>query len=177
MLDCFRPRDGRILAPRIHARGQLGSSREARRRSKVVGRRANPRFGAFGDRSRRGGLREPTVSLAAGAEGRAAQDADVRAGAGGARGERRGPRERAGLHAALAGRDVLAEARRDGVLSRLEAAGVKVLSDLCWCSISEPVFPSRARTLVTNSGKYAYYGPGLSGRSVRFGLLTVSRRR
>ena len=70
-----------------------------------------------------------------------------------------------------AGRDVLAGARRDGVLSRLEAAGVKVLPDLCWCSISGPVFPSRAWTLMTNSGKYAHYGPGLSGRSVRFGGL------
>ena len=70
-----------------------------------------------------------------------------------------------------AGRDVLAEARKDGVLTRLEASGVKVLPDVCWCSISEPVFPSRARTLMTNSGKYAHYGPGLSGRSVRFGSL------
>jgi predicted aconitase len=70
-----------------------------------------------------------------------------------------------------AGRDVLAEARKDGVLTRLEATGVKVLPDVCWCSISEPVFPSRARTLMTNSGKYAHYGPGLSGRSVRFGSL------
>ena len=69
------------------------------------------------------------------------------------------------------GRDVLAEARRDGVLTRLEACGVRLLPDLCWCSISEPVFPIRARTVMTNSGKYAHYGPGLSGRSVRFGSL------
>jgi hypothetical protein len=70
-----------------------------------------------------------------------------------------------------AGRDVLAEARQEGVLTRLEASGVKVLPDVCWCSISEPLFPSRARTLRTNSGKYAHYGPGLSGRAVRFGRL------
>ena len=70
-----------------------------------------------------------------------------------------------------AGRDVLAEARKDGVLMRLVASGVTVLPDVCGCSISEPVFPSRARTLMTNSGKYAHYGPGLSGRSVRFGSL------
>ena len=44
-----------------------------------------------------------------------------------------------------AGRDVLAEARTDGVLARLEASGVKVLPDLCWCSISEPVFPTERR--------------------------------
>jgi cis-L-3-hydroxyproline dehydratase len=83
-----------------------------------------------------------------------------------------GRKAREGVDVILtAGRDVLAEARKDGVLPRLEACGVKVLRDLCWCSISEPVFPIRARTVMTNSGKYAHYGPGLSGRSVRFGSL------
>lgn len=70
-----------------------------------------------------------------------------------------------------AGRDVIAQARREGTLERLEVSGVRVLPDLCWCSISEPVFPSAARTVMTNSGKYAHYGPGLSGRTVRFGSL------
>ncbi|MFD2816271.1 aconitase X [Paracoccus aerius] len=46
-----------------------------------------------------------------------------------------------------------------------------MLPDLCWCSISRPVFPERTRTLMTNSGKYAHYGPGLSGCAVRFGNL------
>jgi predicted aconitase/predicted aconitase with swiveling domain len=68
-----------------------------------------------------------------------------------------------------AGRDVMAEA--GDVLARLRASGVEVLPDLCWCSISEPVFPPKTRTLITNSGKYAHYGPGLSGRTVRFGNL------
>lgn len=72
-----------------------------------------------------------------------------------------------------AGRDVIAAARADGTLDRLEGAGVQVLPDLCWCSISEPVFPPATRTLMTNSGKYAHYGPGLSGRSVRFGGLAA----
>lgn len=70
-----------------------------------------------------------------------------------------------------AGRDVMAQARRDGVLGRLEDCGVELLPDLCWCSISEPVFPPATRTVMTNSGKYAHYGPGLSGRGVRFGSL------
>ena len=55
-----------------------------------------------GDRAQRGGLREPSVSLASGAERRAGQDAGVCAGAGRARGERRGPGERACVHAAVA---------------------------------------------------------------------------
>ncbi len=68
-----------------------------------------------------------------------------------------------------AGRAVIVQARAEGTLARLEALGVQILPDLCWCSISEPVFPPRTRALMTNSGKYAHYGPGLSGRAVRFG--------
>ncbi len=70
-----------------------------------------------------------------------------------------------------AGRDVITAARTEGVLAALEASGVQVLPDLCWCSISEPVFPTQTRALMTNSGKYAHYGPGLSGRAVRLGNL------
>lgn len=70
-----------------------------------------------------------------------------------------------------AGNQVISDARADGTLAQLEASGVQVLPDLCWCSISEPVFPTRTRALMTNSGKYAHYGPGLSGRAVRFSNL------
>jgi cis-L-3-hydroxyproline dehydratase len=70
-----------------------------------------------------------------------------------------------------AGKDVIAAARGAGVLAQLEACGVAVLPDICWCSISEPVFPSATRTVMTNSCKYAHYGPGLHGRTVRFGSL------
>ncbi|MDH3581893.1 MAG: aconitase family protein [Hyphomicrobiales bacterium] len=69
------------------------------------------------------------------------------------------------------GRDAIAAARAEGLIGRLENAGFRVLPDLCWCSITEPVFPPHARTLMTNSGKYAHYAPGLSGRRVRFGSL------
>lgn len=69
------------------------------------------------------------------------------------------------------GCDTMARAREDGTLALLERAGVQVLPDLCWCSISRPVFPVETRTLMTNSGKYAHYGPGLSGCAVRFGTL------
>lgn len=70
-----------------------------------------------------------------------------------------------------AGHDVIAAAGEDGTLARLQEAGVTILPDLCWCSISEPVFPPAARTVITNSGKYAHYGPGLSGRQVRLGSV------
>jgi predicted aconitase/predicted aconitase with swiveling domain len=69
------------------------------------------------------------------------------------------------------GRDVLRQAAAEGVTDRLSRAGVRVLPDLCWCSIVEPVFPPGARGLMTNSGKYAHYAHGLSGRHARLGSL------
>lgn len=70
------------------------------------------------------------------------------------------------------GRDVLARARTEGLVEQLESAGVTFVSDLCWCSISEPVLPPNTRVLMTNSAKYAHYAPALCGREVRFGSLT-----
>ncbi len=70
------------------------------------------------------------------------------------------------------GRDSLAQARDEGLVSRLEEAGVRVIHDVCWCSITEPLFPPEAKTLMTNSGKFAHYAPGLCGRDVRFGSLS-----
>jgi cis-L-3-hydroxyproline dehydratase len=70
-----------------------------------------------------------------------------------------------------AGHDTIRQAVANGTLARLHQSGVQVLPDLCWCSISEPLFPPATRTVMTNSGKYAHYGPGLSGRAVRFGGL------
>jgi predicted aconitase/predicted aconitase with swiveling domain len=70
-----------------------------------------------------------------------------------------------------AGQASIQELLGDGTLERLNHHGVQVLPDLCWCSISEPVFPVSTRTVLTNSGKYAHYGPGLSGRKVRLGSI------
>jgi len=69
------------------------------------------------------------------------------------------------------GRGTLTTITANGVKARLEAAGVTIVPDICWCSISEPVFPPSAEVLMTNSGKYAHYAPGLSNRAVRFGSL------
>lgn len=71
------------------------------------------------------------------------------------------------------GRDTLAAARADGVAAELQAAGVQIIPDLCWCSISEPLFPPATKVVMTNSGKYAHYGPGLSKRAVRFGSIAA----
>ncbi|MEL7463876.1 MAG: aconitase family protein [Pseudomonadota bacterium] len=64
-------------------------------------------------------------------------------------------------------------AASEGLIDHLTARGVRFAADICWCSITEPVFPPDARTLITNSGKYAHYAPGLSGRAVRYGSLAA----
>lgn len=69
------------------------------------------------------------------------------------------------------GRGTLADMAAEGILDRLKTAGVTVIPDLCWCSITEPVFPEDASVIMTNSGKYAHYGKGLTGRNMRFGSL------
>lgn len=69
------------------------------------------------------------------------------------------------------GRDVLRAAGAEGLLDRLQASGVRLIPDLCWCSMTEPVFPPQTRGLLTNSGKYAHYAHGLSGRHARLASL------
>ncbi|AGT11260.1 cis-3-hydroxy-L-proline dehydratase [Paracoccus aminophilus] len=84
-----------------------------------------------------------------------------------------GRRPAPGVHLVVTvGPQVLRDLRADGTAAELEALGGRIVSDICWCSITEPVFPPETRTLITNSGKYAHYGPGLSGRAVRFGSLS-----
>ncbi|MCL4370524.1 MAG: aconitase X, partial [Chloroflexi bacterium] len=51
----------------------------------------------------------------------------------------------------------------------LERFGVRVMVDSC--ILHMPVLRPEARVLMTNSGKYAYYIPGLLGRQVAFGSL------
>lgn len=83
-----------------------------------------------------------------------------------------GRRVKAGVATVVTlGRETLAAITADGTAAALTAAGVRLVPDLCWCSISEPVFPPEARVLMTNSGKYAHYAPGLCQRAVRFGSI------
>jgi len=69
------------------------------------------------------------------------------------------------------GRAVLEQARAAGHLEAIEGFGATLITDTCWCMVGEPVIPPNARTLMTNSGKYAHYAPGLVGRSVHFASL------
>jgi predicted aconitase len=71
------------------------------------------------------------------------------------------------------GRATHDKVREGGVLSELERFGVQFVTDTCWCMITEPVVPPTAETIMTNSGKYAHYGPGLTGRGFHFGSLAA----
>lgn len=69
------------------------------------------------------------------------------------------------------GRDSLRAVSVEGLDTLLQRAGVSLIPDLCWCSIVEPIFPPEAQGVMTNSGKYAHYAHGLSGRHARIGSL------
>ncbi|MBQ0822052.1 DUF521 domain-containing protein [Microvirga sp. HBU67558] len=69
------------------------------------------------------------------------------------------------------GRAVHEAARQAGHVAEAEAFGIQFITDTCWCMLSEPVIPPAVQTLMTNSGKYAHYAPGLVGRGVRFGSM------
>jgi predicted aconitase len=71
------------------------------------------------------------------------------------------------------GRATHEKVRKAGILSELERFGVQFVTDTCWCMITEPVIPATAETIMTNSGKYAHYGPGLTGRGFHFGSLAA----
>ena len=66
---------------------------------------------------------------------------------------------------------MLEQARVAGHIAVIEAFGAVIISDTCWCMLGEPVIPPAARNLMTNSGKYAHYAPGLVGRKVHFASL------
>ena len=39
------------------------------------------------------------------------------------------------------GRDVLSKVKEEGLLEDLKGAGIQVIPDICWCSITEPIIP------------------------------------
>lgn len=71
------------------------------------------------------------------------------------------------------GRSQHALATQAGHVSELEKFGVQFLTDTCWCFITEPVIPKGTPVIMTNSGKFIHYGPGLTGRTFCFGSLQM----
>jgi predicted aconitase len=64
-------------------------------------------------------------------------------------------------------RGVRALLERGGELTALEDFGATVTADTC--IVVAPLIRPGARVLMTNSGKYAHYGPGLLGVQSAFG--------
>ena len=61
-------------------------------------------------------------------------------------------------------RDLL---QRSGDLATLESFGARVTADTC--IVVAPLLRPEARVLMTNSAKYAHYGPGILGVDSVFG--------
>ncbi len=70
-------------------------------------------------------------------------------------------------------RHVQAEGSELGYTKKLEEFGVTLVNDTCWCMMLDPpIIPvDPAARIMTNSGKYAHYGPGLTNRKLRFGTM------
>ena len=64
------------------------------------------------------------------------------------------------------GREVYAEARSLGHVETIRQFGGAFITDTCWCLIEEPIVPPEARTIVTNSGKFAHYGAARHSRGM-----------
>lgn len=69
------------------------------------------------------------------------------------------------------GREIYRQACEAGYVATLEAFGARCINDTCWCMLRQPIVPPHATTLITNSGKYAHYAPGLVDCRVHFASL------
>lgn len=69
------------------------------------------------------------------------------------------------------GRAIHQQCENEGITQELRKFGVQFVMDTCWCMLEEPVIPPSGSVLMTNSGKYAHYGPGLVKRPIHFGSL------
>ncbi len=69
------------------------------------------------------------------------------------------------------GRAMHQQALTSSLAAELEKFGFEIILDTCWCMIEEPIIPIEEGCILTNSGKYVHYGPGLTGRRVHFASL------
>jgi predicted aconitase len=64
---------------------------------------------------------------------------------------------------------VYQQAAAQGILGATEAFGLRVSTDACLCMLNERSVAAGVEGVMTNSGKFAHYGPGLIQRGVYFG--------
>ena len=70
---------------------------------------------------------------------------------------------------ACTARGTLEELERRGLAGPLRAAGVEIVVDTC--VVVTPILPATDGVLMTNSGKFAHYGPSNTGYDVVYGSL------
>ena len=68
-------------------------------------------------------------------------------------------------------RAVLVQIEESDALKRLSAFGVRFITDTCWCMLGEPITPPKRGGVITNSAKYAHYGPNLAAGSFHYHSL------
>lgn len=63
---------------------------------------------------------------------------------------------------ATLGREIYNKADELGYITTLRNFGFEFINDTCWCMLTDaPIIPSDPTSqIMTNSGKYAHYGPG-----------------
>ena len=74
---------------------------------------------------------------------------------------------------ATLGRHIHSKSDDLGYMKHLKKFGVSIINDTCWCMLLDPpIIPSDPDArILTNSGKYAHYGPALTNRRMRFGSM------
>ena len=72
---------------------------------------------------------------------------------------------------ATTSRSAINKLREANLYDSLIKTGVTIYPDICWCSITEPLFPPDTLSMLTNSAKYAHYAHGLMGKPANLASL------
>jgi predicted aconitase len=71
------------------------------------------------------------------------------------------------------GRDIYRKAVEAGYVMALEAFGAEFSNDTCWCMVDTAQVADVEGAIMTNSAKFAHYGPGITDRRFHFGSLSA----
>lgn len=66
---------------------------------------------------------------------------------------------------------VFEKAKKLGYVDTIEQFGARFSTDICLCMLNEMMLKENVNNVMTNSGKFAHYGPGLVSRKVIFGSM------
>ncbi len=69
------------------------------------------------------------------------------------------------------GREVYDKAAAAGYVRVLERFGAEFSNDTCWCMVDTAQVADVRGAIITNSAKFAHYGPGITNRRFHFGSL------